>query len=286
LDYVSLSPNKGSVITEIPNMFDYSELERYGYSHLSTPIMRAGGRLAMYDLMGLDRPIVKRKAPLRPSEPIVLDRTGQNDAARYSGLKLGQVLDDTVQASALADAERKAREGLSLRPKLMEEDYVRPFADVKPSAASSNPYWTPAKLDEWGKMRGKVIADAQREQADQLVADRMETLDLEPPLRLYTILTGSLSSVAFGKATPTFLAQVLHVSNVESGLEVIKLPAAALLLACLGSSVFCATQASQKKRNAVVWTLRGLLGGPLAIVQLKDLPDLVTRREFEARRQG
>jgi hypothetical protein len=52
LDFVSGSPNKEFTIDEAPNPFDYDELEKYGYGRLSTKIMKAGGRSAMYDLLG------------------------------------------------------------------------------------------------------------------------------------------------------------------------------------------------------------------------------------------
>jgi hypothetical protein len=248
----------------------------------------------MYDLMGLERPPTPSaiKAALgraAPSEPLVIDRTGQTDSARYTGLKLGQIVDDNLQAQALAEAERKVRQGEALRPKLVEEQYERPFADLSKSKSSKtkstsnpNPYWTAEKLDEWGKMRGRVIADARRADLDKSVADKMETLDLDVAQRLYAIATGIVVSAAFGRSTPTFLTQVL---NWDAGdlavLDALKAPAAVLLLASLGSAALCATQAPSKQRNAVVWIVKGLLGGPLSLSQFRDLPALVTRRELE-----
>lgn len=287
LDYVSLAPNKGGVVEVPANAFDYSELEKYGYSYLSTPIMEAGGRLAMYDLMGLEKPALKRPKKANTSAPsIIIDRTGETDKARYSGLKLGQILDDDMQANALVEAERKAKQGESLRPKLIEEEYERPFADVRNTGPKEQPYWTAERLDEWGKQKGKSLAEAKRLREEALVADRMESLDLELPQRLFSILTGLLIATAFGKSTPTFLSKTLNIvsddQQLSSLLDLIKVPALALLLACVGSSVLCGMQASGKKRNSIVWTVKGLLGGPLSVTQLRGLPTLVTRREMES----
>jgi len=58
LEYISGSPNKSLVIEEAPDIFDYGELSKYGYSNLVTPIMDAGGRREMYNLMGLPMPAV------------------------------------------------------------------------------------------------------------------------------------------------------------------------------------------------------------------------------------
>jgi hypothetical protein len=301
LEYVSFAPNRGSTVDEVPNMFDYSELQRYGFGHLATPIMQSGGRLAMYDLMGLERPPTSSspssKAPSSSSEPLVIDRTGRNDAGRYKGLKLGILLDDNLQAQAVRDAERRAQLGEVVgRPRLVEEDYERPFADLasqkRNRGGGDRGYWTAEKLDEYGKMRGRVISEARRADADKIVPDRMEVLEnLDLSQRLYAICTALLVSVAFGRSTPVFFAQILHYAGSSTDipiLDVAKVPAAALVLASVGASAYCAIQAPQKRRNSLVWSIKGLLGGPVSIRQLRDLPSLVTRRERdedEARRR-
>ena len=78
--------------------------------------------------MGLERPPPPRRLQPKPVPKLVIDRTGQTDQARYKGLKMGQVMDDDLMAEALAAAQRKAKEGTPLRPKIEEEDYVQPFA--------------------------------------------------------------------------------------------------------------------------------------------------------------
>ena len=128
LEYVSGSPNKEFVIDEAPNVLDYDELERYGYGNLVTSIMKNGGRNAMYDMMGLERPPPPNRLQPKPVPKLVIDRTGETDAGRYKGLKMGQVMDDDAMGEALAAAQRKTREGESLRAKIAEEDYVQPFA--------------------------------------------------------------------------------------------------------------------------------------------------------------
>ena len=82
----------------------------------------------MYDLLGLERPPPPKRLKPKSVPKLVIDRTGETDKARYTGLKMGQVIDDDEMARALEDAQRKAKEGTSLRPKIEEEDYVMPFA--------------------------------------------------------------------------------------------------------------------------------------------------------------
>jgi hypothetical protein len=90
--------------------------------------MNLGGRRAVYEMMGMEAPAVPKPPPKKTAQKLVFDRTGENDQARYTGLKMGQVLDDNTMAEALERANKKTKEGVSLRRKLMEEEYERPFA--------------------------------------------------------------------------------------------------------------------------------------------------------------
>src|SRR5210317_944430 len=91
LEYISGAPNKQRVQEEIPDIFDYDELTKYGFSELVKPIMNNGGRRAMYQLMDLPEPAPRKKVKKKVSAPkLVIDRTGETDKARYSGLKISQ----------------------------------------------------------------------------------------------------------------------------------------------------------------------------------------------------
>ena len=148
LEYISGAPNKATQIQAAPNALDYDQLTKFGYGHLATPIMKAGGRLAMYELMGIDPP--DTSASLKPlvvtAPKLVIDRDGKTDKARYSGLKLGQILDDDLQAQVLEQAQEKAARGEALRPTLEVEMYEQPFADKRNVSPPMTPDWTPGEL--------------------------------------------------------------------------------------------------------------------------------------------
>lgn len=138
LEYVSGAPNKQRVQEEAPDVFDYDELIKYGYGDLVTPIMKDfGGRRAMYQLMGLPEPATPERLTRKKSAPkLVIDRTGATDEARYTGLKMSAAMDDEAMGRALEEANRKVKEGKSLRKRLVEEDYVLPYAgECGPSAS-------------------------------------------------------------------------------------------------------------------------------------------------------
>jgi hypothetical protein len=89
--------------------------------------MEYGGRRAIYGLMDMEPPPLEGPPPKKLSPKLVFDRTGENDKARYTGLKMG-LMDDSAMAEALQRAQAKSKNGERLRPVLQEEGYVQPFA--------------------------------------------------------------------------------------------------------------------------------------------------------------
>jgi len=162
LEYVSGAPNKATVLEEPPNPLDYDELTKYGYGHLVTRIMNAGGRLAMYDLLGLDTPVVKpKRSKVVTAPPLVIDRTGESDPAVYQGLRLGQVLDDQQQAQALQQVQQQIARGerpSASKVREQVESFEQPFADKRNTGPKQTPDWTVEQLDEWGRKQGRVEA--------------------------------------------------------------------------------------------------------------------------------
>jgi hypothetical protein len=282
LEFVSLAPNKGQVIETPSNALDYDELTKYGYGHLVTPIMNAGGRLEMYKLLGIDAPAVKRPPPPPEAPKLVVDRIGENDKARYSGLRMG-LLNDDAMAEALQEAQRKKRSGEPLRSALVEEGFVRPFADKRNVSPKSTPEWTPERIDEETKRQGRSNDWARRAREGQFVRDPMESLDLNFQQRVFSIFSALLVSTAFGRSTPIFLSQYLGDStaklSVLSFLSALQAPAGAFVLASIGSSIFCVVSSKSKNRSAIVWFIKGLLGGPLTVGQLRELDSLLTQGE-------
>lgn len=282
LEYISGSPNKQRVQEDVPDIFDYDELTKYGFSRLVTPIMNNGGRKAMYQLMGLPEPVAPKRItnPKKSAPKLVIDRTGETDKARYSGLKMTQALDDDAMGKALQEAAEKVKRGESLRKKLVEEDYVLPYADNTNKGPRQTPLWTPEKLDEAGKRAGEAQAWARKARMGELKKDPFEVLAVEGELRLYSIIVATTISFAFGNSSKQALAMVSIGS--DELLEFLKIPALALLAAGLGSGLVNAVVlAPPKKRNGFIWGVKGLMGGPLAVRQLRELDDLKTIGESE-----
>eukprot|EP00579_Thalassiosira_antarctica_P004423 CAMPEP_0201879360 /NCGR_PEP_ID=MMETSP0902-20130614/10260_1 /ASSEMBLY_ACC=CAM_ASM_000551 /TAXON_ID=420261 /ORGANISM="Thalassiosira antarctica, Strain CCMP982" /LENGTH=378 /DNA_ID=CAMNT_0048407161 /DNA_START=51 /DNA_END=1187 /DNA_ORIENTATION=+ len=280
LEYVSGSPNKQRVQDEVPDIFDYDELIKYGYANLATPIMENGGRRAMYQLMDLPEPATPKRLLKKKSAPkLVIDTTGETDGARYSGLKMSQVVDDDAMGRALDEAARKVREGESLRKRLVEEDYVIPYSDNPNKGPRQTPLWTPEMLDEAGKKAGEAQAWAKRARMGELKKDPFEMLSVEGELRVYSIVVAVTVALGYGNATPRALEMIGGSGDMFNLLQI---PALALIVAGLGSAVANGViLAPPKRRSSFVWGVKGLMGGPLAVLQLRELDDLKTVGESE-----
>jgi len=141
------------------------------------------------------------------------------------------------------------------------------------------PDWTPEKLDEYARMRGKSLEWARKAKMGEFVGDPFETLDLPLSHRVYAIFSAYLVALAFGRATPTLLAQ-LDMST--STVELLQVPALAILVASIGSSIAAGVVlAPSKNRSKFIWAVKGLLAGPVAVSQLRNLEVLITREEEE-----
>lgn len=285
LDFVSGAPAKAQIREEAPNVFDYEELIKYGFGYLVTPIMDVGGNRKMYPLMDMTPPPVPERTKPKSAPKLVIDKTGEGDGARYSGLKMGQVLDDNEMGRALQQAYEKQKKGESLRPKLAEEEYVQPFADKRNVGPKLVPDWTPEAIDEQAKKTGDAIAWAKKAKAGQFKKDPDEALAVEGGLQAYCMLAALTVAFAFGRASPSALTMLgFSDSSAHSLLDPLKVPALALFVASLGSGIVSSIiLAPGKNRSSFVWGVKGFAGGPLAVLRLRELEPLTTQAEADKR---
>ena len=134
-------------------------------------------------------------------------------------------------------------------------------------------------LDEAGKKAGEAQAWAKRARMGELKKDPFETLSVEGELRVYSIVVAVTVALGYGHATPRALEMIGGSGNM---FELLQIPALALIVAGLGSAVANGViLAPPKRRSSFVWGVKGLMGGPLAVLQLRELDDLKTVGESE-----
>jgi hypothetical protein len=148
------------------------------------------------------------------------------------------------------------------------------------------PDWTPERLDEYAKMQGRAQSWARRAKLGEFVKDPSESLDLPMEIRFYAVFTAWFVAFAYGRATPSFFTDMLGSSwsptDIDSLTGRLQIPGLVLGLASFGSSIICAALlAPERNRSVLVWAIKGLFGGPLAVTQLKDLDELITLEETQ-----
>jgi hypothetical protein len=157
--------------------------------------------------------------------------------------------------------------------------------DNRNTGPRQTPDWTAEKLDEYTKMQGQAISWARRAREGEFVKDPYEYLDLPVGMRLYGVFTAFYLSAAFGRSTLPFLETTWGIMDHDSSSQLtslLQVPGLALIVASLGSSVFCGLLlAPERNRSSFVWAVKGFTGGPLAIREIKGLESLITRGEQE-----
>jgi hypothetical protein len=213
---------------------------------------------------GLCYSFLSSKQRLKPkkSREIVIDRDGSLNKSGYRGLSMGGSDDDLGRQLEAPKKDCRADD--------INEGYVAPFKDVPKSGFTAD--WTPAMIDEEARRRGKTIALLKAAEAAKQKADRDEGLILEGAAQLYSSLTALLTAFAFGRSSESGLA-LLGVGGTDIE-RVIHALALIALAASIGGAVGSTVIASQKNRNSFVWSVKGLLGGPVSLIQLMNVEAL------------
>ena len=103
---------------------------------------------------------------------------------------------------------------------------------------------------------------------------RSEKFTLTYPQRLNLVLVLFSTAAAYGRASAGLAADPAWGEVAGSASSVAVVVSAVLGVAAAGSLGVCVRLAREKNRNAVVWGAKGLLGGPLAVTQLRGLDPL------------
>jgi len=161
------------------------------------------------------------------------------------------------------------QDGEELRPKLMKEDCEQPF-----SGPRQTPDWTPEKLDEEGRKRGDIL----QAKEGKFTKDKYESLTIEGSMQRYSIFAVAFIAFASSDASSNSL-ELLNLGILSNIMQFVVFK---LVIIQAVASILCgAVFAPMKNRSRFVWGVKGLVGGPLAIIQLNKLDELMTLDEVE-----
>jgi hypothetical protein len=209
--------------------------------------------------------------------------------------KLGGALDDKLEAAAGLDmAALKQSITGNAAPALFGEDDVRQGAQIYGVDEDGNTDYSQTKVRVvHGCFTGARLSRPRHTASRPPVAPssqvrvkrsmpvstepkvpRSEKFTLTYPQRLNLVLVLFSTAAAYGRASAGLAADPAWGEVAGSASSVAVVVSAVLGVAAAGSLGVCVRLAREKNRNAVVWGAKGLLGGPLAVTQLRGLDPL------------
>lgn len=218
----------------------YTELERYGFGRLVTPIMDAGGYAAVSKALGVA--VSAPRAPPVPSDDIVRD-------GEQRGVSLGGSIEDKLAAISSLNATQIK---LDKEAKLIEK------AARRARAAAPKPKRADELVIRKTVRRKKKAAEAKVEKREWPAAAAPLALGAAP--RAYAVLGLFLVAAPGAPAT----AQLLSQAGLSGDLGGLAPLGAAILAANVASAGLVAFRGPERPAFAV---LRALVGGPLVLLE-------------------
>mmetsp|Transcript_11551 Transcript_11551/g.23006 ORF Transcript_11551/g.23006 Transcript_11551/m.23006 type:complete len:410 (+) Transcript_11551:53-1282(+) len=266
LEFVSAVTSEIIMDERERGVFDYDEISFHGFDYLVKPIMGAGGRKTMYTLMGMTPPAPPERLRSKQNPNIDIDFEGKGVKARYAGLKVGKSLDDEMGRAMDLLMKKKEEGSIGKVDNILEkfpEDKVYLRNNKGPRMT---PDWTAAQLDERGRIQGRAASWVR--DAKSRTIDPSEYFRLSARQQTYLCAAALATAAGYGRATPAAL-DALGLGDGAAD------PARILSLVCVflsvGSAVSAAVLAPQRNRDKTVWGAKGLLGGPVAALELLGL---------------
>lgn len=268
---LELQSRSDKTIPKVLHPLAFAELQRFGFDNLSTPIMSLGGPHEVGSKLGVIwvEPLVEKTIYAEEKKiEYLLDTRGS--------LKLGGVLNEMIETAA-------AELDLNALKKVIKQredgglygTEARRRADSFERDADGQIDYTASKAP-LKKKSNYVLTESK--------TPKSERFSLNGGQRFYMSVTCLTAAFAHGRAT-----QELLLSETNSfGLDLSAFPkfvalstviSNVLILLAIASSSYSFKTAGLKNRNALVWTVKGLLGGPTTARQLRDLEILEKHEE-------
>lgn len=264
---LELATRSDKRIPKVSHPLAFAELQRFGFDNLSNPIMLLGGphEVGIKLNLGWVEPLVEKEV-YSDENKVLITTTYLFD--NRGSLKLGGAQDESMELSAAEldlDALKRAikiKEELSLNDENQDRG-----ADLY-------------KRDADGQINYKESKAPLKKQSSYVLTEskipKSERFSLNGAQRTYMVLTCFSTALAHGRASQELLLSGtnsfgLDLSSLSDVVAVATIISNALIIFSVVSSSFSFKTARLKNRNPVVWTVKGLLGGPLSALQLRDL---------------
>jgi hypothetical protein len=264
---LELQSRSDKTIPKVLHPLAFAELQRFGFDNLSTPIMSLGGPHEVGSKLGViwvepvvEKTIYDEEKKIAMTTTYLLDTRGS--------LKLGGASNEMIETAA-AELDLNA-----LKKVIKQREDGSLFGTEASRVADS------FERDADGQIDYTASKAPLKKKSSYVLTEsktpKSERFSLNGGQRFYMSVTCLTAAFAHGRAT-----QELLISGTNSfGLDLSTLPkfvalstviSNVLILLAIASSSYSFKTAGLKNRNALVWTVKGLLGGPTTARQLRDL---------------
>jgi hypothetical protein len=264
---LELATRSDKRIPKILHPLAFAELQRFGFDNLSNPIMLLGGphEVGIKLNLGWVEPLIE-KTVYSEEEKVLISTTYLFD--NRGSLKLGGAQEESMESSAAEldlDALKKA---------------IKIKEDLSSNASNQDRNADLYKRDADGQINYKESKAPLKKQSSYVLTEskvpKSERFSLDGAQRAYMVFTCFSTALAHGRASQELLLSGtnsfgLDLSSLSDVVTVASIISNALIIFAVVSSSFSFKTARLKNRNPVVWAFKGLLGGPLTALQLRDL---------------
>jgi hypothetical protein len=264
---LELATRSDKRIPKVLHPLAFAELQRFGFDNLSNPIMLLGGphEVGIKLNLGWVEPLME-KTVYSEEEKVLISTTYLFD--NRGSLKLGGAQEDSMESSAAEldlDALKRA---------------IKVKEDLSSNVSNQDRNADLYKRDADGQINYKESKAPLKKQSSYVLTEskvpKSERFSLDGAQRAYMVFTCFSTALAHGRASQELLLSGtnsfgLDLSSLSDVVTVASIISNALIIFAVVSSSFSFKTARLKNRNPVVWAFKGLLGGPLTALQLRDL---------------
>jgi hypothetical protein len=211
------------------------------------------------------------------------------------------VFDDDIIATAIANAQQEKKRATTGTTTGNQSSVQVTTTTTNTAAAAAAAITTAQQLDadiarqvqrssSWNSIKETIRSERKHHQVDLY-----ETMDLIPSQRIYSIIFMIIVTIAYGRATPQFVSMMTHntIHSLSSSLSssssstdtmnemipILQGMALGLFLTAIGSSIAAVFLAQNQNRSTSIWAIKGLLGGPFTVQQLRNLDPIIPMEE-------
>lgn len=268
----------------VAHPLSFIELNKYGFSNLSSSILALGGPFAVGQQLQLDWQEPIRRAP---KEEVMNKRPKSSPGRLALGGAFEESLSEAAEKLDLTALKSTIQENLD-KDGIYDDSDINCIGGLSRASVEFTDNIDYSGLVKTAKANGRFVSKRTPPTKTKIAVteDRDEKFKLVGFERAYTLLLFTAGSVGYGRASKDLLSISLADSSplssysdlVATVTDIAHVLFPLLLLVSVINAGRSGVQAQSSNRNVFVWTLRSFLGGPGVLASLKSLPPAAVKQ--------